>query len=123
MPFKFEVGEHVKKVSGDYHASGKVVSCFYIYPENQSVPRYVVRHAAEQGFFAHIYNGDQLVSIDRTVRAVPRNAHVEDTLTQRELAFQQGFTGDVCITCGGARMRRNGPCLVCEQCGSTTGCS
>jgi hypothetical protein len=34
-----------------------------------------------------------------------------------------GYTGDECITCGSARMRRNGTCLVCESCGATTGCS
>lgn len=52
-----------------------------------------------------------------------RHRYVEDTLTTKELAKQQGYTGDVCIQCGGCRMRRNGPCLVCEQCGQTTGCS
>ena len=34
-----------------------------------------------------------------------------------------GYTGDVCDTCGSVRMRRNGACLLCEDCGSTSGCS
>lgn len=34
-----------------------------------------------------------------------------------------GYTGDQCDTCGGAHMRRNGSCLVCDDCGTTTGCS
>lgn len=38
-------------------------------------------------------------------------------------AVQQGFTGNVCHQCGGSRMRRNGTCEVCEECGSTSGCS
>lgn len=33
-----------------------------------------------------------------------------------------GYTGDVCSTCGGARMRRAGACLVCEDCGANSGC-
>jgi hypothetical protein len=38
-------------------------------------------------------------------------------------AKDQGYTGEMCNTCGGVRLRRNGPCLLCEDCGSTTGCS
>lgn len=34
-----------------------------------------------------------------------------------------GFTGDTCPQCGGASMMRNGPCLLCQDCGHTTGCS
>jgi hypothetical protein len=37
-------------------------------------------------------------------------------------AIDQGFTGDVCITCGGCRMRRSGSCTVCSDCGSTSSC-
>lgn len=32
------------------------------------------------------------------------------------------YTGDVCSNCGTLRMRRNGTCLVCDDCGTTTGC-
>jgi ribonucleoside-diphosphate reductase alpha chain len=38
-------------------------------------------------------------------------------------AREQGYTGDCCDCCGGCRMRRNGACLLCEDCGSTSGCS
>lgn len=34
-----------------------------------------------------------------------------------------GYTGDVCPTCQGSRMRRCGTCAICEDCGSTSGCS
>jgi ribonucleoside-diphosphate reductase alpha chain len=33
------------------------------------------------------------------------------------------YTGDVCPSCGSARMVRNGTCKVCLECGTTTGCS
>lgn len=36
---------------------------------------------------------------------------------------EQGYTGDVCDQCGSAKMRRNGSCLLCMDCGSTSGCS
>ena len=31
--------------------------------------------------------------------------------------------GEVCANCGSIRLRRNGTCKVCEECGATTGCS
>jgi hypothetical protein len=36
---------------------------------------------------------------------------------------EAGYTGDYCDTCGGSRMKRNGACLLCDDCGSTSGCS
>ena len=33
-----------------------------------------------------------------------------------------GHTGDVCDCCGGIRMRRSGTCLLCDDCGQTSGC-
>ncbi|MHC2087201.1 hypothetical protein [Methylobacterium sp. CM6244] len=44
------------------------------------------------------------------------------TLTQREIAATQGFTGDACPLCGSFMMKRAGTCLTCQACGSTTGC-
>lgn len=38
-------------------------------------------------------------------------------------AREAGYTGDVCGQCGGCKMRRNGSCLLCEDCGLTSGCS
>ena len=34
-----------------------------------------------------------------------------------------GYTGDICDNCSSTRMIRNGSCLLCTECGSTTGCS
>lgn len=33
-----------------------------------------------------------------------------------------GYTGDICMQCGSARVRRNGNCLTCEGCGANSGC-
>ncbi|MBN1633691.1 MAG: vitamin B12-dependent ribonucleotide reductase [Ignavibacteria bacterium] len=35
----------------------------------------------------------------------------------------KGYTGDICQECGQATMVRNGTCLKCLSCGSTSGCS
>lgn len=38
-------------------------------------------------------------------------------------ARAQGYTGDSCANCGSTRMRVAGHCTVCDECGTTTGCS
>jgi len=34
-----------------------------------------------------------------------------------------GYTGEQCGSCGSARVRRNGTCTLCDDCGATSGCS
>lgn len=41
----------------------------------------------------------------------------------RTRARNSGYTGDQCGHCNSMRMKRNGSCLVCEDCGQSTGCS
>jgi ribonucleoside-diphosphate reductase alpha chain len=43
--------------------------------------------------------------------------------TKIALAKQQGFTGSMCSGCGSFKMKRNGSCEVCLDCGATSGCS
>ncbi|MEM4363780.1 MAG: adenosylcobalamin-dependent ribonucleoside-diphosphate reductase, partial [Candidatus Diapherotrites archaeon] len=47
--------------------------------------------------------------------------------TEYDLSIKEargkGYTGDQCQNCGSMRLKRNGSCLVCEDCGNTTGCS
>jgi ribonucleoside-diphosphate reductase alpha chain len=42
---------------------------------------------------------------------------------KRLKAKSQGYTGESCSNCGSMKMRRNGTCMLCEDCGTTTGCS
>ena len=46
-----------------------------------------------------------------------------DEALARQAARERGFTGDICDDCGSSQMVRNGTCLKCNDCGSTTGCS
>ncbi|HOT82374.1 MAG TPA: hypothetical protein PLQ12_03620, partial [Candidatus Defluviicoccus seviourii] len=39
------------------------------------------------------------------------------------VARLQGYEGDACGECGNFTLVRNGTCLKCTTCGSTTGCS
>ena len=38
-------------------------------------------------------------------------------------AIEKGYTGDLCPECQSMTMVRNGTCLKCMTCGSTSGCS
>lgn len=38
-------------------------------------------------------------------------------------AKQAGYTGEQCFSCGSIRVKRSGSCTVCEDCGTTSGCS
>ncbi|MBO6918088.1 MAG: vitamin B12-dependent ribonucleotide reductase [Rhizobiaceae bacterium] len=42
---------------------------------------------------------------------------------RRVKAMMQGYTGDMCSECSNFTMVRNGTCLKCDTCGSTSGCS
>jgi len=44
-------------------------------------------------------------------------------LEQATMARMKGYEGDPCDTCGNFTLVRNGTCLKCDTCGSTTGCS
>jgi ribonucleoside-diphosphate reductase alpha chain len=42
---------------------------------------------------------------------------------RRAEAKAKGYEGEACGTCGNFTLVRNGTCLKCDTCGSTTGCS
>ena len=44
-------------------------------------------------------------------------------LDRRTEARMKGYEGDNCGECGNYTMVRNGTCLKCDTCGSTSGCS
>lgn len=44
-------------------------------------------------------------------------------VTSGSEARQFGFTGEQCSNCSSLRVKRNGSCTVCEDCGTTSGCS
>ena len=41
----------------------------------------------------------------------------------KQQAKDMGYTGNICSQCSSVKMRRNGTCELCEECGSTSGCS
>ncbi len=68
-------------------------------------------------------------SLHATARAIAPlsggSGHVAESkaLSASELARLKGYEGDPCGECGQFTMVRNGTCLKCITCGTTTGCS
>ncbi|MFH0873867.1 MAG: adenosylcobalamin-dependent ribonucleoside-diphosphate reductase [Candidatus Komeilibacteria bacterium] len=67
------------------------------------------------------------MDLSHTTVTLQTNGHSEHKkvadLDVKDAARQQGFTGDQCGSCGSMKMKRNGSCLLCADCGETTGCS
>ncbi|MCX7908221.1 MAG: vitamin B12-dependent ribonucleotide reductase [Ignavibacteria bacterium] len=61
---------------------------------------------------------EELVSVEELLSSV-EGASPRVTSAAQGL----GYTGETCPSCGSIRMRRSGTCSVCEDCGTTTGCS
>ncbi len=64
----------------------------------------------------------RLQVIDEGTSAVVNVATSAETDTL-EVAKLQGFTGSICGGCGSTKMKRNGSCELCLDCGGTSGCS
>ncbi len=54
---------------------------------------------------------------------IPTPPPSQDLGVLRSQAQMQGYTGDQCSNCNSMRMKVSGHCMVCEDCGTTTGCS
>ena len=55
-------------------------------------------------------------------RTVTRS-QVDELQSRISVARAQGYEGDACTECGSFTMVRNGTCLKCVSCGTTSGCS
>jgi ribonucleoside-diphosphate reductase alpha chain len=90
--------------------------------------------------FVHVKAVDELLDGDEgkpKSNGTSDNAHVVEpallvhaepshTSARQSQAYQakvQGYTGEQCENCGSMRVKQNGTCKVCEDCGMTTGCS
>jgi ribonucleoside-diphosphate reductase alpha chain len=64
--------------------------------------------------FTETIETDVSVTVEETAKGA---------LSKTELAKLQGFTGSLCSSCSSVKMKRNGSCEVCLDCGNTSGCS
>jgi len=90
---------------------------------------------AEPDFESEEIVSERMIELDNEEIEIPtptnggnngnRNPEVKASAFNREVmvARERGYTGDVCPECQSLTMVRNGTCLKCTTCGSTTGCS
>lgn len=63
-------------------------------------------------------------TVNKQLADITENIQIPDkTKELSKKMITHGYTGEVCSSCGSLRLRRSGTCSVCEDCGSTTGCS
>ena len=63
----------------------------------------------------------KVVEKPRSMEEIDRPASEEEIKVQ--MARSRGYTGDQCGGCGSMKVKRNGSCTVCDDCGATSGCS
>ena len=61
--------------------------------------------------------------ISSTARAKKQKPKENGSAAIAMEAKSQGYTGEQCTECASMRVKRNGSCTVCEDCGTTSGCS
>ncbi|MCA0405552.1 MAG: vitamin B12-dependent ribonucleotide reductase [Proteobacteria bacterium] len=66
---------------------------------------------------------DAIESLPFAAAAVAPAKAVDDIATKRSIAKMKGYVGEACPECMNFTLVRNGTCLKCDTCGSTTGCS
>ena len=97
-----------------------------------SVIDYIFRELAitylERYDLAHIddtnhLRGTELSKPDAVVNRLDKKEGKIKKIDAVIIARVQGYTGDVCESCGSLTMVRNGTCLKCLTCGNTSGCS
>jgi len=83
--------------------------------------------AAEKPFTANPKLEPRLAAVGALAAAFSTAAAPFAAEAPRSMPMDQakraGYTGESCASCGSVRVRRNGTCVVCEDCGTTSGCS
>lgn len=119
MPDTIGTGDTEAKPVADHHDLHKSAS-------NGFVRRNVyVLHGGERRAVANMKASTAMaMAMQPETTTVGVAAIMEDTSTQRvREAKMKGYEGDACKECGNFTLVRNGTCMKCNTCGSTSGCS
>ena len=132
---KFEPSGMVQGGSGRVKMSTSIVDYIFRELAIQYLDRNDLAHVSEEDLEATsisrpVPTDDGLVrhqgekrEVQMTLTSSTMEAEEDEVTKTRRLARERGFTGDICDECGSSQMVRNGTCLKCNACGSTTGCS
>ena len=83
--------------------------------------------AVKNGNGSQSHNGSLATSNSDSAASVPVNETVMDEVDQKLAQIREarikGYEGEACQECGNFTLVRNGTCMKCDTCGSTSGCS
>ena len=109
----------VVQAASTYTSKGFVRNRLKVYDGGQSIP---TPPLSKDGTALSMY--PQVGEVPETKDLKPSQSSQSSELNQlRDIARQQGYEGETCSSCGHMTMVRNGTCLKCVTCGTTTGCS
>lgn len=63
------------------------------------------------------------VAVQENLEPTKEVSSTDASPSKAEKAKLQGYTGSICSACASLRMKRNGSCELCMDCGATSGCS
>ncbi|MGF7160444.1 ribonucleoside-diphosphate reductase alpha chain [Rhodoligotrophos appendicifer] len=98
--------------------SGNVV----VMPKMSGGAAAALQHQLEHAY-AGAYAAEAVTSTLTVGFAEEAAAPIRDDYSLRAEARMKGYEGENCGECGNFTMVRNGTCLKCDTCGSTSGCS
>ena len=75
--------------------------------------------------FVHVKSMEGLDTKTEQAKEAPKEKQLRIGGSEAKVfeAKSKGYTGEQCSSCGSMKLKRNGSCAVCEDCGTTTGCS
>jgi ribonucleoside-diphosphate reductase alpha chain len=106
-------GQNLMLVQGGPHALNPVAG---LQQTTVTALRSTTAYKPEPGVLPAAFNAGEL-------DPVPSPPPGQTAVQLRAQALMQGYTGDQCSNCNSMRMKVSGHCMVCEDCGTTTGCS
>jgi ribonucleoside-diphosphate reductase alpha chain len=74
---------------------------------------------ADAGAVENVATSATAQSVARAVEALAERSE-SDLISEARV---KGYEGEACQECGNFTLVRNGTCLKCDTCGSTSGCS
>jgi ribonucleoside-diphosphate reductase alpha chain len=96
----------------------------------------IVKKFAEPEYVSEEVVSERLVELDKDKpkannyslasheqKSTKQNGNGNSLNAKVRQAIEKGYTGDICTECQSMTMVRNGTCLKCMTCGSTSGCS
>jgi ribonucleoside-diphosphate reductase alpha chain len=92
-------------------------------PKNGDVPKPAPEPPSEDTVVEMLKNSSIGGKLEEPVAMIEGSASGPTRQQRYAEAKSKGYTGEQCPACGSMRVKRNGACTLCEDCGTTSGCS